>query len=438
MSEVVVNRCDFSVGQSIGGGYRVDQVLGEGSFGKVFRVTGRDASVYALKLLKLWEIVPELRKPLMARFVMEFETGRIRSRFLVHSVAHGVESGNPFIVMEFCPKGNLVQYMERHSVDLAKAGREILCGLHDLHKNGKVHRDLKPENVLIREDGTAALTDFGICGDRNKRMTERNILGRPQQLFGTYAYMPPEQVNRVRGDATVLPTTDIFSFGVMMYQLLTGKLPFGELNDHNDLVVYQRNGKQGHWDRNLLMRSAGGSEWEEVIAGCLVPDFKLRLQSAAAVLQRMPKGRSLAAEPFLSVAEPFGAAPVPFVSGAGMLLRVMQGWEYGRVYDLNRLLPRGKRLLTIGRDDWNNIRIPEEEGAYVSRRHCTIEADARANRWFIRDGQWVTDGTKGYWKPSANGTYVNATPVTQAGCELHVGDIITLGEVTFRVENKKE
>ena len=81
MSGVVVNRCDFSVGQSIGGGYRVDQVLGEGSFGKVFRVTGRDASVYALKLLKLWEIVPELRKPLMARFVMEFETGRIQSRF---------------------------------------------------------------------------------------------------------------------------------------------------------------------------------------------------------------------------------------------------------------------------------------------------------------------------------------------------------------------
>lgn len=160
MSGVVVNRCDFTVGQYIGGLYRVDLVLGEGSFGKVFKVTGPGSQVYALKLLKLWEIVPELRKPLMDRFVMEFETGLIKSRFLVHSVGHGLECGNPFIVMDYCPKGNLTQYMERYSVDLVKVGREILCGLNDLHKSGKVHRDLKPENVLIKEDGTAALTDF--------------------------------------------------------------------------------------------------------------------------------------------------------------------------------------------------------------------------------------------------------------------------------------
>ena len=117
-----------------------------------------------------------------------------------------------FIVMDYCPKGNLTQYMDRSPVDQVKIGREILCGLNDLHKSGKVHRDLKPENVLIKEDGTAVLTDFGISGDRNKRMTERNILGRPQQIFGTYAYMPPEQVNRLRGDATVLPTTCHISF----------------------------------------------------------------------------------------------------------------------------------------------------------------------------------------------------------------------------------
>ena len=134
MSGVVVNRCDFTVGQYIGGLYRVDLVLGEGSFGKVFKVTGPGSQVYALKLLKLWEIVPELRKPLMDRFVMEFETGLIKSRFLVHSVGHGLECGNPFIVMDYCPKGNLTQYMERYSVDLVKVGREILCGLNDLHK----------------------------------------------------------------------------------------------------------------------------------------------------------------------------------------------------------------------------------------------------------------------------------------------------------------
>ena len=74
-------------------------------------------------------------------------------------------------------------------------------------------------------------------------MTERNIFGKPYQIFGTYAYMPPEQVNR--GKSTVLPTTDIFSFGVVMYQLITGVLPFGKLDDQNDLVRYQKRGAAG-------------------------------------------------------------------------------------------------------------------------------------------------------------------------------------------------
>ncbi len=87
------------------------------------------------------------------------------------------------------------------------------------------------------------LTDFGIAGDRNKRMTERNIFGKPNQIFGTYAYMPPEQVNRIQGEATVLPTTDIFSFGVLAFQLLTGSFPFGGLSSHNEWPYTRNVGK---------------------------------------------------------------------------------------------------------------------------------------------------------------------------------------------------
>ena len=209
----VPQRADFKLNDIIAGQYRVEKSLGEGAFGQVYKVTDHTGAVRALKLLRLWDVPSDIRQPLIDRFTMEFKTGQIDSQYLVHSYDYGLTKGNPYIVMEFCPGGDLTKFIGRSSPDLVRYSMQILRGLHDLHVNGKVHRDLKPENVLIRQDGTAVLTDFGICGDRNKRMTERNIFGKPYQIFGTYAYMPPEQVNRARGEATVLPTTDIFSFG---------------------------------------------------------------------------------------------------------------------------------------------------------------------------------------------------------------------------------
>ena len=77
MNNRTVDRCDYNVGEYINNRYRVSQTLGEGSFGKVYRVTDSASKDYALKLLRLWEVPPEIRKPLMERFEMEFKTGQI-------------------------------------------------------------------------------------------------------------------------------------------------------------------------------------------------------------------------------------------------------------------------------------------------------------------------------------------------------------------------
>ena len=207
--------CDFTIGDTIANKYRVVRCLGEGSFGKVYQVADNTGNKYALKILKLWSVPHDIREKLVARFDMEYETGRIESPYLVHSYDHGVINGNPYILMEFCPNGDLANMPP--TTDWNKVAHEVLYGLGALHKNGKVHRDLKPENVLLKEDGTAALTDFGISGDRNHRVTVFSSDGKPMQKFGTYAFMPPEQVTPEKGDATVLPTTDIFSFGVMLF-----------------------------------------------------------------------------------------------------------------------------------------------------------------------------------------------------------------------------
>ncbi|GHT66101.1 hypothetical protein AGMMS50239_27030 [Bacteroidia bacterium] len=430
-----VDRCAFRERDVLDGKYFVvrakkEQIeLGDGSFGIVYKVKDERKHFYALKLLKLWEIPPDVRKLLIERFDMEYETGQIQSKYLVRSFDHGLIKGNPYIVMEYCPNGDVISFIENNEYDLVKIGRHILYGLKDLHSCGKVHRDLKPENVLIKEDGTVALTDFGISGDRNKRMTERNILGKPTQIFGTYAYMPPEQVKPKRGDATVLPTTDIFSFGVMIYQLITRELPFGRLENENDLALYLKRGKEGDWNRHKLKRLAKYDFFNTVVEGCLVPEYKTRLQTIDEVLALFPSNRQSTYKPSIS-----GSVYQHEIT-EGVLLRMMQGEEYGAVYKLNDML-EGKCMLTIGRKEsgnTNSISVQEEQSCYISRKHCTLEWDADTRVWCIRDGQW--DKSSENWKASTNGTYVNSKEVSASWTYyFYPGDIISIGDTKFRVE----
>lgn len=425
------NRCDFHIGAVIDGRYIVDKPLGEGTFGKVYRVRrNSDGSFFALKLLKLWSVESLEREKLLKRFDQEYETGRIKSDYLVQACGKGSVEGNPYILMEYCSGGDLLQGVESGKIDLSKAASEILLGLKSLHANGKVHRDLKPENVLIKTNGTVALTDFGIAGDRNKRLTEKGLLGVPKEIFGTYAYMPPEQVNPRRGDATVLPTTDIFSFGVLMYQLITCELPFGSLNNENELYQYVTCAKNENWNRDTLNKTAYGSKWLPLIEGCLKADFHIRIQTAESALSLVPLTQK-------SVRVVRDVPPVVPQVKTGVALRVMQGEEFGRIYKLNELLnSSGKRLLTIGRDDdniHNAIPIKETESSYISRKHCTIEFNPLSNTWLLRDGQW-DEFSFLKWKASTNGTYIGSKEVPTNGVIINIGDIISIGDAKLRVE----
>ena len=431
MSEVA-QRCNFDVGDVIGDHYQVNKVLGEGSFGKVYSVFDDRGVKLALKLLKLWEVHPDIREALVKRFDMEFETGRIDSDFLVHSLSHGFIQGNPYIIMEYCPGGDLINLSKKQQLDYSKVAICVLRGLNALHKRGKVHRDLKPENVLLKTNGIYALTDFGISGDRNKRMTERNILGKPKQIFGTYAYMPPEQL-KPRKDATVLPTTDIFSFGVMMFQLLTKELPFGRLEDEADLASYLRRGRMGEWNKNALSTIPSGHQWIALIDRCLKPDFKQRAQNVEEVISLVPIGLQVK-EPVIQQIEE-NDFQTHIVNG--VLLRIMQGEEYGKVYRLDDLLGDHKSVLTMGRSDYgvkNDIAIAENDSSYISRKHCTLELDYDSGNWVIRDGQWDKHLTGGGWKKSTNGTYVNSKEVPEFGLPFFPGDIISIGDTKLRVE----
>lgn len=423
---VVPERCDCRPGDLVGANYHVIKELGQGSFGVVYSVQDPQGRLWAMKLLRLWDVPSTIRQPLISRFEMEYKTSCIKSRNLVHSVDFGYFKGNPYIIMEFCDGGDLSKYVGKPGADLSKVALDVLNGLHDLHVNGKVHRDLKPENVLFKSDGTAALTDFGISGDRNKRMTERNIFGKPTQIFGTYAYMPPEQVNRARGNSTVLPTTDLFSFGVMMYQLITGELPFGKLEDQNDLVHYQKRGKAGDWDRTKLLSFPNGMQWADLIARCLVPDLKDRISSAKDAMAMVPNVTSQT----MPAPKPPVAPKVPAPDSHVKYMKVMQGKEFGKVYNLSELVKSGgRKILTVGRELTNSVVIDDYPESYLSRRHCTLE-NMNSSYWQIRDGQW--DMENATWKNSMNGTYVNSDVINERGKILNDGDIITIGDVKLK------
>ena len=446
---MIANRCDFGDGDTIDGRYVVSRRLGEGSFGQVFRVTdSRTRQPYALKLLKLWAMTSDESERMLSRFDMEYQTGLIDSRYLVHSIGHGTVKGNPYIVMEYCDGGDLEHAMRQPGLNVSQVAMNVLCGLRDLHANAKVHRDLKPANVLMRSDGTAVLTDFGISGDRNHRQTMRDFRGVPKETMGTYVYMSPEQYNPKDKYSTVLPTTDIFAFGVMTYQLLTDRYPFGVIESEDDIARYLLKAARGEWNRTLMSRHA---EWLPLIEGCLRPNYKERLQTATDVMAVVPNGSRVAVDR--------KATGNLKQAVNGLQLHIMQGDGYGRIFKLDSYLSRNCRAVTIGRigaQYRNAISLEETDTRYISRQHCTIEQSEGG--FILRDGQWrincanaytsanpfvcASCGNKncapankrGEWRLSKNGTYLNSKQVDEWGLPISVGDVITIGDVKLRVE----
>jgi serine/threonine protein kinase len=356
---------------------------------------------------------------------MEFETGKIASNHLVHTLQSGIVKGNPYIVMDYMPNGDLRPRMKTPMPvdEVVRYAIGILKGLHDLHVNGKAHRDLKPENVLLDSEFNARLTDFGIAGHKNIRMTEFDLFGKPKARFGTYAYMPPEQIQPKSKHVTILPTTDIFSFGVLVYELFAQQLPYGRIESDSDLASYVLNVNQGKWIALPSVRKNIPEVWVQVINKCLQPDYRNRFQSVADILKIT--GASL---PAVKQTTP--------VSGH-LALRVMQGEEHGKEYDLTEMAGEEKSIvLELGRKDdetRNQIAIKEDNSCYISRRHATIEMFVNpTSQWYIKDGQWNIKERR--WNPSLNGTFINGKKLdpTQRSV-LQTGDIITIGDATLKV-----
>jgi len=203
----------------LAGRYRIEAPLGHGGMATTYlaRDLVLDRSV-AVKVLQRGTPDPTD----LARFQREARVAAAVSHPNVVQVYDAGQDGDiRFLVMEWVEGGDLAQFMRQNApVPLDQAVRialDVLHGLAAIHRAGIVHRDVKPANVLIDRQGRAKLTDFGIA-----RRHDEPTLTSPVELLGTAPYVAPE---RIRGEPAT-PASDLYAVGVLLYELLTGRLPF--------------------------------------------------------------------------------------------------------------------------------------------------------------------------------------------------------------------
>jgi WD40 repeat protein/tRNA A-37 threonylcarbamoyl transferase component Bud32 len=205
----------------IGGRYRLMDRVGEGAHAEVFRATDPVLSREVAIKISRWPIVEG--SDAAKRFLREAESiAQLQHPGIVSVYEFGRQDDRLFIVEELLTDGTLDERLRHGPVEPAKAVgwmREICNAVDYAHQCGVIHRDLKPANVLVDRHGRLRVGDFGLAAKRegNLRLTHDG------DMLGTPAYMAPEQVEAA---GNIQPATDVYALGAILYQMLTGSLPF--------------------------------------------------------------------------------------------------------------------------------------------------------------------------------------------------------------------
>lgn len=318
------------VGQTISH-YRILEKVGEGGMGVVYKAedTKLDRAV-ALKFLPAHLLGNEdVRK----RFEREAKSAAALSHPNVCRVYEIDEAdGKTFLSMELIDGESLDQKIARGPLKLDEAlsiAQQVAKGLEAAHKRGITHRDIKPENIMVSDDGHVTILDFGLA-----QLTEASRLTKTDEMLGTIAYMSPEQTEGSGADHR----TDIWSLGVLLYEMISGLQPFK--GDYDRAVMYSILNEEP--EPITALRTGVPMELETVISKCLDKDVSRRYQTMADLrvdLERLesPSGSPAApstikwTEP--SVVQPVASrtkTPTAIAAGALILLAFWVGREIGK------------------------------------------------------------------------------------------------------------
>ncbi|MGV0646025.1 protein kinase domain-containing protein [Mycolicibacterium sp. XJ879] len=233
MSSVEANQqLDPLGGTVLDGRYRVDTIIATGGMSAVYR--GLDLRLDRSVAVKIMDSRYAGDTQFLTRFQREARAvARLKDPGLVAVYDQGMDGQQPFLVMELVEGGTLRELLRERGPMPPHAAAAVLApvlgGLAVAHQAGLVHRDIKPENVLISDEGDVKIADFGLV----RAVAEAKITST-SVILGTAAYLSPEQVST--GNAG--PRSDVYSAGILLYELLTGATPF--TGDSALAVAYQR------------------------------------------------------------------------------------------------------------------------------------------------------------------------------------------------------
>jgi serine/threonine protein kinase/WD40 repeat protein len=265
--------------------YEILHKLGAGGMAEVY--LGRELALDRQVAIKVLPQVYHSDVEAVARFTREAQiTARLEHPNIVRIYAVCQEPDMIFYVMNLITGGSLTDRIRQHGAqgiqDIVRWGQEVCAGLECVHQQGVIVRDLKPDNILLNEDERAILADFGIA-----RQRQEAHLTQVGTAIGTPQYMSPEQAQGGDLDAR----SDIYSMGIVLYQLATGRLPFSG-KDPASLIykqVHEKPEPPQKYNKKV-------PEWlQDIILQCLAKEPDKRYRSAAALGQILGQRKEQAA-----------------------------------------------------------------------------------------------------------------------------------------------
>ena len=369
-------------------GYQLETLIGRGGMSEVYRAHDSQGRVVAIKILN------ETDPYLVAKFVQE--GNQIGPLLRGHeNIVYVYEFGQSadrrlYIVMEYVDAPSLRKSIRGpiSEADTVRIVGQVCSALAFAHENSVVHRDIKPENILVGTDGVAKVLDFGIA-----KLTSASTVTR-DKIVGTPEYISPEQA---RGDP-VLPASDVYSLGILLYEMLTGSVPFRRARTGEPfraaIDVIRQHLKE---EPEPLHSRNPSAEFSPAIERTTMRALEKDLQA------RFPTAKELGDA--LGYQEPVERITTS-VQPIRATLIVVQGPRQGQSISLS------SELLSLGR------RELQSNNTTISRRHAKV---------IMRGGSyWIEDMSK-------NGTWVDNTRV-YGEAPLVNGSVIVIGDNVLRLE----